>query len=421
VQGNFIGIDVSGSAVPPHTTSFLGLAIIGDASDNTIGGTTAGARNVISGANGYGISMGRFGTTALPARNLVEGNFIGTDATGTKPLGNQGSGVVVDGLSNTVGGLTAGAGNVIAYNHGTGVAVGDGTGNAILGNTIFSNQLLGIDLANDVTSEDHPVLPNDLDDPDIGANNLQNYPVLTSAASSDRSTTIAGAINTTPNMGILLQFYANDTADPSGYGEGQTYLGSSFVKTDAAGNAAFSANFPATVAVGKVVTATATDWGQNTSEFSKAVPVTAKVEPPPLPDVTPPTVVAFQRLGSYHQPTRLLLTFSEPINTAGALQALNYIVITSGPDGRLGTSDDALVPLKALSYDAGTRTLQLTTARPLSRHRPSQLTVQPLAITDKAGNVLDGAHNGRPGSLFRVVFGGSTPAQSRAARAIRRV
>ena len=86
----------------------------------------------------------------------MQGNLIGTDPTGTLSLGNSGPGVGVgEGSSNnTIGGTTAGAGNVIAFNEGDGVVVGRNatdasTGNAILSNAIYGNAGLGIDLGYD--------------------------------------------------------------------------------------------------------------------------------------------------------------------------------------------------------------------------------------------------------------------------------
>ncbi len=93
VQGNFIGTDLTGTAKLGNTMN--GVAIY-EAANNLIGGTAAGAGNVIS-ANGSpgvvnqgsGVDIG--GTTATG--NLVQGNKIGTDVTGTLPLGNLRSGV----------------------------------------------------------------------------------------------------------------------------------------------------------------------------------------------------------------------------------------------------------------------------------------------------------------------------------------
>src|SRR5439155_7912517 len=115
---------------------------------------------------------------ALQSGNIrVQGNFIGTDVNGTAGLGNGGNGINIQDSNDAIG-ATTGAGNVIAFNKGAGVFVTAGAGDVILGNSIFSNTGLGIDLgftgvtANDVTPPT---------DADTGANNLQNFPVIASA------------------------------------------------------------------------------------------------------------------------------------------------------------------------------------------------------------------------------------------------
>jgi hypothetical protein len=79
---------------------------------------------------------------------------------------------------------------------------------------------------------------------------------------------VRGELHSAPNTTFTLDFYASATANPSGFGEGQRYLGSVVVTTDANGNAKFVVELSAATANGEVVTATATDPGGNTSEFS---------------------------------------------------------------------------------------------------------------------------------------------------------
>ena len=142
---------------------------------------------------------------------------------------------------------------------------GTPAGDAILSNSIHDNAGLGIDLGDD------GVTPNTPGGPHQGTNHLQNYPVLTAADSSATSTTILGTLNSTPNSTFTLQFFANPAADPSGYGQGQTYLGQlTGVKTDASGNASFTFVAPVAVA-GEFLSATATDPDGNTSEFAKDI------------------------------------------------------------------------------------------------------------------------------------------------------
>ena len=121
VQGNYIGTNAAGTAALANGSS--GVLISGSA-DNTIGGTTAAARNIISGNTGDGIDITGSGTTG----NLVEGNYIGTNAAGTAAVANQLAGIdLASGASsNTIGGTTAGAGNVISGNTQYGIEVNSG-------------------------------------------------------------------------------------------------------------------------------------------------------------------------------------------------------------------------------------------------------------------------------------------------------
>ena len=163
-------------------------------------------------------------------RNLVQGNFIGTDVTGKSGLANRGGiRILVGAVNNTIGGTQTGAGNTIAFNGFDGVEVTTDTGNAILRNSIFANDFLGIDVGpNGVTL-------NDPGDGDTGGNNLQNFPVLTSAASDSGSTTIGGTLNSTPSSTFTIELFSNTAADASGFGEGETFLGATTVTTDAGG------------------------------------------------------------------------------------------------------------------------------------------------------------------------------------------
>src|SRR5215831_15815525 len=133
LRGNFIGTDVNGTAVLANGGN--GVVISGGANTNTIGGTIFGAGNVISGNSGLGVFITSTGTTA----NSVEGNRIGTDASGAVALGNQTSGVLIghaDG--NSVGGTTAGARNIISGNI-NGVFLDSANNTVIQGNFVGTN------------------------------------------------------------------------------------------------------------------------------------------------------------------------------------------------------------------------------------------------------------------------------------------
>jgi uncharacterized repeat protein (TIGR01451 family) len=267
LQGNFIGTNLLGTAgigseapgaVPG--ISLLGQSGVAGPANNIIGGAAAGARNLISGNGGPGVNINNSTGTQ------VQGNLIGTTVAGTTALGNQ-AGVNITGTNNLIGGVAAGAGNVIAFNTLTGVSVAAGAGNAIRGNSIFSNGTLGIDLASD------GVTPNDPGDADGGPNARQNFPVITGATRAGNNTVVTGSLNSTPLTQFVVEFFSSPACDPLGFGEGQTFLGSQGVTTDSAGNAAFTATLPVAVPIGQVITATATSAASNSSEFSQCAPV----------------------------------------------------------------------------------------------------------------------------------------------------
>ena len=274
VLGNLIGTDASGMVDLGNTQE--GVVIRG-VPRNTIGGTSANARNIISGNRGGVLikNIPAFPCCNNATGNLVQGNFIGTTVDGNAALGN-GTGVAI-----------AASNNIIAFNRGIGVSVvpvigGPATRNAILGNSTFSNGSLGIDLS------PSGVTPNDPGDGDTGANNLQNFPLIASvfpliasAVSGGGATTIHGTLNSTINTTFRLEFFSNTACDPSGHGEGETFLGFTDVTTDGGGNASFMVTFPTTVPAGQFITATATDPDGNTSEFSECELVEAIENPPP--------------------------------------------------------------------------------------------------------------------------------------------
>jgi CSLREA domain-containing protein len=130
VEGCYIGTDKTGTIA--YGNSMSGVYICGTA-NQTIGGTVPAAGNLISG-NGTGILAQETTSTDLK----IQGNRIGTDASGSLPLGNMNHGVVLGGGNATVGGTEAGAKNVIAANAGTGVWL-SGDGALLQGNFIGLN------------------------------------------------------------------------------------------------------------------------------------------------------------------------------------------------------------------------------------------------------------------------------------------
>jgi titin len=279
VQGNFIGTDVTGTLDLGNGQH--GVDVVNQ-DGTTIGGTTALARNVIAGNTQNGIRLAGAGTKAT----LVQGNFIGTTGTGTAALPNTGHGILLttgSPSSNTIGGTAAGAGNTLAFNGGASVFVESGTGNAILGNALFSNGALGIDLA------PAGVTANDPGDGDTGANNLQNFPVLTAATNSGTSTTITGSLDSTPSTTFRLEFFRSAACDAAGNGEGQVFLGFKQVTTNSSGSVAFTHVVTPAVPLGQPITATATPTtgpgANSTSEFSACRAASAAA---PGPGLKPP-------------------------------------------------------------------------------------------------------------------------------------
>ena len=263
IQGNFIGVDVTGASALGN--SGVGVKLNGGGA--TVGGTTSGTGNVISSNGSHGVEVTCCGA------GQIQSNFIGTDVTGAAALGNSGNGVSLQSASNQmIGGTTTGAGNIIAFNGGDGVFIHNflppfTTGNAILSNSIFSNTGLGIDL------EPDGVTLNDPGDGDIGANNLQNFPVLISATSKNDRTTIKGRLNSTRKTTFIIQFFSNPACDPSHFGEGRKFLGSLNVTIGDKVPKDFTATFSASVPKNHFITATATDPNGNASEFAQCIQI----------------------------------------------------------------------------------------------------------------------------------------------------
>ena len=255
VQGNFIGTDVTGTV--DLGNQLEGIIAFGD--NNTIGGTTASARNIISGNSRRGVQLG------VGSGNLVQGNFIGTDVTGMVALGNTLGGVLIfRAADNAIGGTTAGAGNLISGNGFAGVAIlskvtppvgVEATGNRVQGNSISSNAGLGIDLGPATVCCGDGLTSNDAGDGDSGANNLQNFPVLTSTVTGGGTgVTVAGTLDSAASSAFRVEFFANAACDPSGNGEGETFLGAATATSDSGGTAVFSVGLTKAVSPGAAIT-----------------------------------------------------------------------------------------------------------------------------------------------------------------------
>jgi CSLREA domain-containing protein len=257
IQGNIIGADTGGTI--DLGNSLGGITV--NTSSNTIGGATAAARNLISGNNSAGITISGGGASS----NTVQGNYIGVQSDGTSPLGNTLHGIFISSASSNTIGVAAGGENVIAHNGSDGVHILSGTANPVRANTIHTNGGLGIDLGTD------GVTPNDgggANDGDSGANNLLNFPDLSSATSFGGTTNVQGVYDGLPNASITIDIYRDSSCDLSGNGEGRQRIATVVKVTDGTGIVAINENIALALPAHDFITATATDASNNTSEFS---------------------------------------------------------------------------------------------------------------------------------------------------------
>ena len=313
VWGNRIGLDATGHNALPNTVGVqMGAgALIGGyaapSSGNVISGNNVGL--IINGNTTVAknrIGTNRAGTTAVPngvgvqingvnndvSQNLVSGNsgngieiesaarfqrlnanVIGQSVS-SGPLGNGGDGLLVAAGNTTdqVADIGLDGANVIADNAGAGVDVASGNGVNLTGNRIFDNTGLGIDLA------PPGVTLNDAGDVDSGPNMQQNFPSLKFAAAGWANTTLDGTLSSTASTDYRIDFYDSPSCDPSGFGEGAAWIGSTNVTTDVTGSAPVSYTAGSSLAPPHTfLTATATDPDGNTSEFGPCTQVSGAV------------------------------------------------------------------------------------------------------------------------------------------------
>ena len=259
VQGNFIGIDATGAAALPNLSANVDLV----AGAATVGGLAPAPGtppgNVISGSSGSGIQIGTAETVT------VQGNLIGTDATGAFGVPNQGDGIVIQdvtGVMTTIGGTQPGASNVIAFNGGHGVATGtSGATPVIRSNQVFENTGLGI-------------------------RGRIDFLAVSSAVSNGQTTSIAGyLVSRTPFAHRDVELFSNAACDGSGRGEGATPIAFTRAIVDDSTAGYFQVTLLYPLAPGTFVTATVTpgyhpSFDKGTSAFSQCRMVTG-VPPPP--------------------------------------------------------------------------------------------------------------------------------------------
>jgi hypothetical protein len=252
LEGNYVGLDANGvRSIPNHD----GVLFSDSGTNNTLGGTAPGTANFVSGNSYRGVIFDGAGTSG----NFVQGNYIGTDDTGTNGVGNYYDVEFQNNASGDfIGGVNAGAGNVIAFAGGDGVIlfVAGNTNNSIRGNSIFSNSGLGIDL-------------------DGGANDQQASPVITNAFGAGASTVVQGTLSSSNGTSFFIDVYRN----LGGGSQGQFYLGTVSVTTGGSGNASFAYTNSSGNYAGQSFTATATSATGDTSELSAAVTATDAATP----------------------------------------------------------------------------------------------------------------------------------------------
>jgi len=315
VQGNFIGTDASGTRRLKGPTNEAESGVgVGDARNVLIGDLNPSERNIISGNNGDGVSVIAWGG---PGSYRIQGNFIGTDITGTKAVGNSGTGVFLNDSSDVqLGGSESTAGNIISANFtgvvvvsygitdganvirrnriGTGEAGTEDLGNMFQGvvvqgtftngNTfggsvgeanLISHNSNGVFLA--LGASGTQILSNQIyandGGPGISAFGAAREADVTLSASTRNGarTVVTGGMTGVPDARYVIQFFGNETLDKPGVAEGQAFLGATEVTTGPDGRAAFVEELAVTLDPGRWVTATATRPGGNTTPFSNPV------------------------------------------------------------------------------------------------------------------------------------------------------
>lgn len=299
VQGNFIGTDIDGQQAIPNDEH--GIEFRGNTLNTVIGGTSAGARNIISGNTEHGILFWEDGGSGgTNDANTVQGNYIGTNKSGTQALGNADGIRIMDGASsNTIGGPEDGAGNLISGNAGHGIT-GSGagvTGNLIEGNSVGTNAAGDGPIPNAISGADFSGPSNEIRRNHIAYNGTVG---VTTSGGGIMNTISQNSIHDNGTAGIDNLAGGNleleppsifETGSASGSAcpnclvevfsddvdEGRTYHGSAMA--DGAGSWTFNG-----AVSGPFVTATATDADGNTSEFSAPFPFTPD---PKTPTPTP--------------------------------------------------------------------------------------------------------------------------------------
>ncbi|NCC50748.1 MAG: hypothetical protein EOM20_05970 [Spartobacteria bacterium] len=261
VFGNRIGLLPDSAAAAPNNQ---GGVVVEHSANGLIG--HQGYPNVVGGNLAAGIQLVGEGST----NNRVIGNYIGLDTGDRQVTGNIGDGIaVLDAHDNEI------EQNTMVGNTGNGIRISGDTAvhNKISMNSLYDNGRRGICLGACGAG-------NDPSDTDAGPNNGQNHPVITNAW---RGTThVYGYLESAPLSEYVLEFFASESLNPGGYAEGRVFLGADWVSTDEHGYAPIAfVSYIATAPVGWIITATARNDDNDTSEFSPYTPHCVVTQPPP--------------------------------------------------------------------------------------------------------------------------------------------
>jgi hypothetical protein len=231
VAGNMIGTDATGTISLPNTC--CGISIFGEASRNTIGGSTAAAGNLIADNGGPGVEVSE--AYYVDENTTTEAQYFRDPAT---------------------------------------------LGNSITANRIFGNAGRAIDLNMGPEWSQGMAVETQQDSrtPGVGPNAFQNFPVLITGPGGQIEGWLGGS---TPDTAFRVDVYASAAEGPDGSGDAQDFLGSMGVATDASGQVVFTVPFTAPAGL-PIVTATATDPQGNTSEVTAVRPATLQVPPATL-------------------------------------------------------------------------------------------------------------------------------------------
>lgn len=336
ISGNYIGLNLSGGTLG---NGEYGIYVPRGSANYTIGGTTDSSRNVISANSGSGVHLETVTGSGCPSNtnSTVQGNYIGTNPSGSvqSGFGNSASGITANEsrgggcgesvYKHVIGGLASGESNTIAGNAQDGIRIysvpweqcDDGEGGTypcngtdvfsvtVLANRIFSNGNLGINLASDDNNDglaDADLGPNPINAllmnyPAQKANYYLNHPTIDSSTSSGSQVTVTydfqanGVENTSDGyslrsdnlVGYQLDFYINDSSTDgaySGYGQGQTHLGS-FIVDGSENNATHTFTSPIALTGSQYITATATVLWEYIAQPGSDCPATQYGTGPP--------------------------------------------------------------------------------------------------------------------------------------------